>query len=44
MRKYLRKLIEQMQDDSFVVIELYLLWIGFALTFLVIATVLYYIQ
>ena len=42
--KYLRRLFEQMTDDKFLVLELFLLWIAIALTFLVIATILYYIQ
>ena len=41
--KYLRKLIEQLTDEHFLGIELMLAWIAAMLTFLVIATILYYI-
>ena len=44
VRRYLRQLLEQLTDDSYVVIELYLLWIAVALTFLSVCAVLYYVR
>jgi hypothetical protein len=40
--KYLRELFKQLTDEKFLVLELFLLWIAVALTFLVVATILYY--
>lgn len=42
--KYLRELLSQLTDTNTVAVEFLLLWIATALTFLVIATILYYIQ
>ena len=42
--KYLKKLFEQLTDDKFLAIELFLFWIALSLTFLVIATILFYLQ
>ncbi len=42
--KYLRELLKQLLDKDFLVLEFGIIWIAFCLTFLVIATILYYIQ
>jgi len=40
--KYLRNLLKELTDSDNLAIEFFLLWIATALTFLVIATILYY--
>ena len=42
--RYIRNLLRELTDSSNLAVEFFLLWIAVALTFLVIATILYYIQ